>query len=52
METCYYYFKEEIAKNKTVKDKIRNAIADELKNKSLVEADAERLQSILIEHFC
>ncbi len=42
----------EIAKNKTVKDKIRNAIADELKNKSLVEADAERLQSILIEHFC
>ena len=42
----------EIAKNKTVKDKIRNAIADELKNKALVEADAERLQSILIEHFC
>lgn len=42
----------EIAKNKTVKDKIRSAIAAELKNKDLVKSDTDRLQEILLEYFC
>ena len=42
----------ELAKNKTVKDKICSALVDELKNKDLVKSDADRLREILIEHFC
>ena len=41
-----------ISKNKSVKDKIRKRIASELKNKALVESDANKLQNILIDYFC
>lgn len=42
----------EIANNKTVKEKIRMALAAELKNKALVKSDMNRLQDILITYFC
>ncbi len=42
----------EISKNKTVKNKIRIAIVNELKNEELAEKDKKNLQDILINYFC
>lgn len=42
----------EIAKSKSVRDKIRNIIVSVMKDNTLVESDANRLQDILIHHFC
>lgn len=48
----YSHALNEIAKDKTVKEKIRKAIVSELRNKTLVESDKNKLQDILINYFC
>ena len=48
----YPHTLKEIAKNVSVKDKIRCVIASELKNKTLIESDTNKLNDILISYFC
>ena len=48
----YPHTLEQIAKNEKVKGCVRVAIADALNDGEIALSDSQRLQSILIKHFC
>ena len=48
----YPHALEQIAKNVKVKDRVRIAIATALKDKEIAISDNQRLQNILVKHFC
>ena len=43
---------EQIAKNAKVKERVRVAIATTLDGEAIAPSDSQRLQSILVKHFC
>ena len=48
----YPHALEQIAKNENVKEHVRTAIVNTLKEKEIASSDTQRLQSILINYFC
>ena len=48
----YPHTLEQIAKNAKVKERVRVAIATTLDGEAIAPSDSQRLQSILVKHFC
>ena len=48
----YPHTLEQIAKNAKVKERVRVAIATTLDGEKVAPSDSQRLQSILVKHFC
>ena len=48
----YPHTLEQIAKNAKVKERVRVAIATTLEGETVAPSDSQRLQSILVKHFC
>lgn len=48
----YPHTLEQIAKNAKIKERVRVAIATTLDGEAIAPSDSQRLQSILVKHFC